>query len=84
MIKIIFMLFILFASVWLRVQLHGDPGYVLIVMRHWTIESTLWVALFALFIVFACLYLFFLSYRKAVYLPTSWQHWRLKRRTERP
>ena len=83
MIKIIFMLFILFASVWLGVQLHGDPGYVLIVMRHWTIESTLWVALFALFILFACLYFFFLSYRKAVYLPTSWHHWRLKRRTER-
>jgi HemY protein len=83
MIKALFILLLLFVSVWLGIQMHGDAGYVLVVIRHWTLESTLWVALFGLFILFSVFHLLLLSYRKAVYLPTSWQDWRLKHRAER-
>ncbi|MDX2347175.1 MAG: heme biosynthesis HemY N-terminal domain-containing protein [Legionella sp.] len=83
MIKIFFILLLLFASVWLGVQLHGDAGYVLVVINHWTLESTLWVALFAIFVLFSVLHLFLLSYRKAADLPAAWQNWRFKHRAER-
>ncbi len=83
MIKVFFILLFLFASVWLGVQLHGDPGYVLVVLRHWSIESTIWVALFALFLFVAVIHLALLSYHKATYLPTSWHRWRQKHKTER-
>jgi HemY protein len=82
-IKALFILLLLFVSVWLGIQLHHDAGYVLITVRHWTVESTLWVALFAVFLLFLVFHLCLLSYRKAVYLPTSWQHWRLKHRADR-
>ncbi|MDF1647027.1 MAG: heme biosynthesis HemY N-terminal domain-containing protein [Legionellaceae bacterium] len=83
MMRIVFILLLLFASIGLGVQLHGDPGYILIAFRHWTIESTLWVALFGLFILFVIFHLFLLFYRTAAYLPSSLQHWRLKHRAER-
>ncbi|MCH9756255.1 MAG: protoporphyrinogen oxidase [Gammaproteobacteria bacterium] len=83
MSKTLFILVLLLASAWLGVQLHGDPGYVLIVIRHWTIESTVWVAIGATLILFVLLHLFFLSYNKALHLPKSWHHWRLKHQTER-
>ncbi|MDF1677685.1 MAG: heme biosynthesis HemY N-terminal domain-containing protein [Legionellaceae bacterium] len=83
MIRTGLMLLLLIASVWLGVQFHGDPGYVLVVIRNWSIESTLWVALFAMFVLFSLLHLLLLSYRKTAYIPIFWHHWRLKHRAER-
>ncbi len=83
MIKTLFILSLLFASIWLGVQLHHDAGYVLIMVRHVTIESTLWVALFALVILFILLHYLLISYRRASLLPASMKNWRLKHRAER-
>ncbi|NCT56971.1 MAG: protoporphyrinogen oxidase [Legionella sp.] len=83
MMRILLILLLLFASTWLGLHLHGDPGYVLLVFRHWTLETTVWVALAAMMLTFALLHLFFASYKKTVHLPASWHHWRLKRRAGR-
>ena len=83
MIRMLLILLLLFASVWLGIHLHGDPGYILVVFRHWTLETTAWVGVAAILISFALLYIFFLSYTKTVHLPASWHHWRIKHRAGR-
>lgn len=80
MIKLLFFLALLFASVWLGVQLHGDPGYILIIVNHWRIESTVWVGLGAVLLSFALLHLFLSSYHRAIHLPRAWQAFRRKRK----
>ncbi|MCH9689482.1 MAG: protoporphyrinogen oxidase, partial [Gammaproteobacteria bacterium] len=50
--------------------------------HHWTIESTLWVALFSIFTCFVLFHLLLQTYQLTAYLPKSWQHWRIKRRAE--
>ena len=48
--------FSLLLSYWalylLGIQLNNDPGYVLITINHWIIETTLWVHVFALLLLF--------------------------------
>lgn len=80
MIKIFWIFLILLASVWIGSHLQHDPGYVLIAVHHWTIETTLWVGiaiLVLLFIVFH-LSLLFLSWIGG--RPASWARWRSKQR----
>lgn len=83
MIRITLILLLLFVSIWLGLHLHGDPGYILLVFRHWTLETTVWVAAAAVIVACALFHLCFLSYRKTVHLPVSWHHWRDKRRAGR-
>lgn len=83
MIKILFILSLLFIATWLGVHLHGDPGYILVTFRHWTLETTVWVAFTAVLMTFFLLHLFFFLYKKMVGLPTSWHHWRMKHRAGR-
>ncbi len=83
MFKILFILLLLFISIWFGIQLHGDPGYILVIFRHWTLETTVWVAVAAVLITFFLLHLVLLSYKKIIHLPTSWHHWRVKYRSGR-
>lgn len=83
MMRILLILLLLFASTWLGLHLHGDPGYVLLVFRDWTLETTVWVAIAAIMLTFTVLHLFFASYNKTIRLPATWHHWRLKRRAGR-
>lgn len=83
MIKTLLVLLCLFLFVCLGVQLHGDPGYVLIVLRHWSVESTVWVLLGAILVAFTLLHFLFVFYNKTMHLPSFWQDWRGKRRAQR-
>jgi len=83
MIRMLLILLVLFVSIWLGLYVHGDPGYILLVFRHWTLETTVWVAGGAVVLSFALLHLFFLSYKKTIHLPASWHHWRVKHRAGR-
>jgi len=80
MIKMLWLLALLIGSVYLGVKLQGDPGYVLISIKHWTLESTVWVFLAAVILLFAMLHLFFASYHKTMHIPDSWAIWRKKRK----
>lgn len=52
MIRVLIAFIVLLGSVFLGIQLNYDPGYVLIAINHWTIETTLWVAIFGLLFLF--------------------------------
>ena len=80
-IRSVLIFVLLLASVWLGVQLHLDPGYVLIAIHHWTIESTLVVALLGLSLFFLMLHGLLLLLHWIAHTPQSWRHWRALRRT---
>lgn len=80
MIRALFIFFILLASVWLGVQLKDDPGYLLIAYHHWTIETTLWIAIILSMLVFCLFHLILVFMHWFVRLPLTWHQWLKKRR----
>jgi uncharacterized protein HemY len=80
MIRAVFIFLLLLASIWLGIQLHDDPGYVLIALNHWTIEATVWTMLISLMLLFFILQISLLSFSWVIYLPHRWNQWLLQRR----
>jgi len=80
MIRVAFVFFLLLGSVWLGVQLHDDPGYVLIALNHWTIEATVWTMLVTLMLLFFIFQMSLLSLTWMIDLPYRWKQWFLQRR----
>src|SRR3989338_4567910 len=74
MIKVVLLFVLLLASVWLGIHLQQDSGYVLLAYKHWTVETTLWVAFFALLLLFVLLHLLLNLTRKILRSPGYWQH----------
>lgn len=72
MIRALCIFILLFASVWLGVELQRDPGYLLIAIDHWTIEMTLWVGIIGLILCFIVLHFLFNFLSFIAHLPTSW------------
>lgn len=81
MIRLGFIFLLLLASIWLGLQLQHDPGYVLIAIGSWTLESTLWVALCALFILVLLMYCTLTMLAWIIQRPTAWKNWAAKRRS---
>lgn len=79
MIRMILIFLLLLVSVWLGIQLSYDPGYVLISINHWTVETTLWVALMSLVLAFAVIYLLLRLIHKLGGGPLRVRHWIKKR-----
>lgn len=79
MIRVIMAFIVLLIAVWLGIQVSHDPGYVLIAINHWTIESTLWVAVFALIILFVALHIFLQLLHKLTSAPNRFRKWRALR-----
>ncbi len=82
MTRAVFVLLLLLASVYLGVQLQHDPGYLLIAINHWTIETTLWIAIIGLFLSFVILHTFLLLLHWIFHFPTTWNNWLAKRRSQ--
>ncbi len=80
MIRMLTMFAVLLASIYVGLWLQQDPGYVVITIHHWTIESTFWLAIIAM-ICFAILVHFLLFTLKYISdLPHRWRKWRASRR----
>lgn len=79
MIRILFAFIILLGSVYLGIQLNYDPGYVLIAINHWTIETTLWVALFGLLFLFILTHILLQLCHKIAKTPGSLNKWNSRR-----
>lgn len=79
MIRATLIFLLLLGSVWLGVQLHNDPGYVLLALNHWTIEVTVWTALVTILTLFFILHLFLLSLSWLIHLPQRWNRWLAQR-----
>lgn len=83
MTKTLFIFLILLLSVLLGVYLQHDPGFVLISVNHWSLETTLWVAIPALFLLIILIHVLLLTWHKISRIPGSISHWRNNRRIKK-
>lgn len=74
-IRILIMFSLLLASIYLGLWVRQDPGYVLITIHHWAIESTFWVAAAALLIFMIVLNMVGTMIKNILSLPKHWQEW---------
>lgn len=79
MIRALCIFLLLLASVLLGLQLNKDPGYVLVSINHWTLETTLWLALFAVLFAFILLHIGIQLLHKFARLPRTIQQWNERR-----
>jgi uncharacterized protein HemY len=82
MIRTSLIFLLLLGSIWLGVQLHNDPGYVLVALNHWTLEVTVWTALITILTLFFILHLFLLSLSWVIHLPQRWNRWLTRRHVQ--
>ena len=73
---------VLLVSLWMGIQLQHNPGYVLIALDQWTIETTLWVATVSLLLTFLILHMGLMMLQWMLKIPTSFRHWLEKRRIQ--
>ena len=80
--RILFIVLILFLAVFLGLQLNHDPGYVLIAVNQWTIETTLWFAVFMLLAGFAFAHGLLLLLAHLGQVPTNYHTWKTRHKTK--
>jgi len=83
MMRMLFILILLLVSGWLGIQLSKDPGYVVITINQWSIETTVWFAVISIVIFFFLLYVVFRIFLKIVHFPAKWHAWRERRKTQK-
>lgn len=83
MIRVLMIFLLLLASVYLGIQLSRDPGYLLIAINNWTIETTLLVAAFTLIMAFFLFHAILLMVAKLGKTPASFRNWQAKRRIQK-
>ncbi|KTD44790.1 heme biosynthesis HemY N-terminal domain-containing protein [Legionella parisiensis] len=79
MMRLLFAFLILLGAVAFGIQLNKDPGYVLIAINQWTIETTVWVAVFGIIISFIVLYFILRLCQKISHTPSTLSRWHSKR-----
>jgi len=80
MLRAILFFVLLAGSVLLGLQLQRDPGYILIAINQTTIETTLWVGVFAILLTVAVLYVILHILASLYKSPRRFRHWRKQRR----
>lgn len=81
--RLFFIFILLLLSIYLGVKLKHDPGYLFISFKHWTVESTLWVALLGLMICFFAIHSLLILFGNILQIPNRIRRWRVKRRSIR-
>lgn len=75
--------FILFAAMIAGVQINKDPGYVLITVNHWSVETTLWAMILGLIVLFLILQLLLRLCQNILHTPRNFALRRAKRRAQK-
>lgn len=83
MIRVLLFFIVLLAAVWLGIQLSQDPGYLFIAIHHWTIETSLWIAILALLLSFLLLHSVLVLFGKIASTPSMYRAWRAKCRAQK-
>lgn len=83
MIRVLLIFVLLLISIYLGLQLNHDPGYVLIAINHWSVETTLSVALFALLLLFVLIHAFLVFMKHLMQSPHKYQEWKAKKRAQK-
>lgn len=73
--RLIFAFIILLIAVGIGFLIHIDPGYVLVVYHGWSIESSLWVAVGGVFILFLIIYFLIRLIRQTQRIGSKMQKW---------
>jgi HemY protein len=81
--RIFFSFLVFLGSAWVGVHFQKDPGYILIALNHWTIETTLWIGLLSLFLIFVLLHSILLLLNWFLHIPSSWHHWSTRRKVHK-
>lgn len=81
--RLIVYFLILLGSVWLGIKIHKDPGYVLITYQKWSLETTLWFAILAIFLAFFILSLLLRLFQSTTSLSTRLDTWSSQRKTRK-
>lgn len=79
MTRLFLAFFILLAAIILGVQLNKDPGYVLIAINNWTIETTLWLMILGVILAFLILHLIIHLCHKIARTPGAISQWHAQR-----
>lgn len=83
MMRFLLAFFILLAAIVLGVQLNKDPGYVLIAIHHWTVETTLWIMILGLLLLFLIFHLFISLCHKISHTPGAISSWHSRRQAQK-
>ena len=62
-------------ALFLGVQIQNDPGYVLIVINHWSIEASFWAGLALLFIIFIIFHFIIRMFSHTRQIPFNMRRW---------
>lgn len=79
--RLILAFLLLLVAIIIGIQLRHDPGYVLISFRHWTVETSLSIAVIGAFIFGLFFYLVVSLLNKLIHLPHHIKSWQQHRRT---
>ncbi len=82
-IRLLSVIIVLILAIWLGLQLSHDPGYLLIAVNHWTVETTLGVAFIGLLLSFILLHFILLLISRLGHFPERYHRWKTKRRTQK-
>lgn len=73
--KLLLYFLILLFAVWLGLKIQADPGYLLIVYRNFSIETTFWFAICAIIVFFILFYILIRLVHNSRILPRRLQFW---------
>jgi len=76
LIRTIFIFVILLCAVYLGIYLHNESGYVILVSKKYTIETSIWVVFFGLILFNASLYFVFNLINKLLNIPQNLTNWK--------
>ncbi len=79
MLRILIAFLVLLGAVYIGTQLNYDPGYVLIAINHWTVETTLWFTLFSLILLFLIFHILMKLGSKIANTPHTISTWHNRR-----
>ncbi len=81
--KLLFYFLLLFCAVYLGVKFSGNPGYILFSYQNWSVEVSLWLATFFVFLVVFVFYSLFQISGGIRSVIENWRAWILRRREVR-
>ena len=74
--RMLWLILILLISVLVGLQLKFDPGYVLITLNHWMVETSVWFLVISLCFIIFFSHQLLLMLRAITRLPTNYHHWK--------
>lgn len=78
--KLIFAFILLLFAVGIGFLIHRDPGYILVTYQSWSIETSLWIGVVAILLLFIIFYGLLRLFRHTSKLGTNLQLWNKERR----